>query len=118
MENLLYDAIEKHTLWEQIAELQAISLAWTEVPHATQYNGFHLVCKEMDIKAGSMGAGKNSYTVSLSELTRVIHDFNPASPPLKTAVFRYLGKESFREDLDFYRRLYPAQGVNPEQKQG
>ncbi len=114
LENLLDHAIEKHTLWEQIAELQAISLAWTDVPYAIQYNGFHLVSKEMAIKAGSIGDGKNSYAVSLSELTKVIHEFNSDSPPLKTAVFRYLGKESFREDLEFYRNLYPAKGLNPE----
>ncbi|KTC92601.1 MULTISPECIES: helicase C-terminal domain-containing protein [Legionella] len=113
LENLLDHAIEKRILWEQVAELEAISLAWTDVPYATAYNGFHLVCKEMNIKAGSIGAGKNSYTVSLSELTRSIREFNPTSPSLITEVFRYLGKESFREDLDFYRSLYPSEYSNP-----
>ncbi|KTD33039.1 coiled-coil protein [Legionella nautarum] len=116
LENLIDHTIETHSLWEQIAELEAISLAWTDVPYAIDYNGFHLVCKEMELKAGSMGAGRNSYAVSLRELTAAIRAFNPSSPSLKTEVFRYLGKEAFREQLDFYRNLYPSQYSNPNEQ--
>ncbi|MBA2652613.1 MAG: hypothetical protein H0U73_10160, partial [Tatlockia sp.] len=114
LENLLDHAIEKHTLEEQISELSGISLAWTDVPFATTHNGFQLICKEMQIKAGSIGYEKTSYAVSLYDLKQAIEEFKPASLGLTTAVFRYLGKESFREDIDFYRNLYPAESLDPE----
>ncbi|WP_347251753.1 hypothetical protein [Legionella sp.] len=112
LENLLDHAIANHCLREQISELEDISLRWTDVPYATAYNGFPVVCKEMEIKAGSIGWDRHSYVVSLSELEKIILEFNLSASnkkflPLKTAVFRYLGKETFREELNFYRKLYP-----------
>ncbi|MDP1604592.1 MAG: hypothetical protein Q8M03_15145 [Legionella sp.] len=121
LENLLDHCMVRHTLREQLSELSGISLVWIDTPYATAYNNFHIVSSDMQIKSGLIGYRRNSYSVSLSELKTIIQehtydrDKKDTHLQLKPALFRYLAKESFREDLSFYRALLQCPASNQEE---
>ncbi|MFT4060196.1 MAG: preprotein translocase subunit SecA [Legionella sp.] len=108
LEDLLDHAMEKHVLKEQIEEIQEVSLLPADAPYACKWNGFKLICPEMQIHASTINPLTKSYAISNAELLQAIKEHKPGDAYLKTALFRYLGTQSLRENIAFYRTLYQA----------
>ena len=109
LEKLLDHAISKHTLKEQIAEIRGLSFLWTDIPYAIANNGFQVVSSDMEIHTDAINPQTKSYSISSSELKTILEKHQLGDTFLKPALFRYLGTETLREDLSFYRKL-----LNPE----
>jgi hypothetical protein len=99
-------AIAQHNLREQLLELRNLSFVYTDVPYAISHNDFHIVCAEMDLYAAALNPSTKSYAVSLDELKKAVKKHTLGDAYLKRAIFRYLGKVSLRESLEFYRELF------------
>lgn len=108
LELILDRAIEQFALKEQIDEIKEISLISTDAPYACEYNGFRVICPEMQIHSQEINPLTKTYAVSSQELAQAMAHHKAQDKSLKMRVFRYLGTQHLREDLDFYRKLYQA----------
>lgn len=106
LENILDHALEKHALKEQIDEICGISLLPTDAPYACEWNGFQVICPEMQIHATAINPLTKTYSVSTTQLLNAMTHHKSGDASLKIALFRYLGTQSLREDIAFYRTLY------------
>lgn len=106
LEKLLDHAIAKQVLKEQVAEIKGISFLWTDTAYAIDFNGFQVVCEEMDIRDFAIDPKTKRYSISKDELIKAICNHQPGGRFLKTALFRYLGTQAIREDINYYRQLF------------
>ena len=115
LEKLLDNAISKHTLKEQIEEIGGLSLLWMDTPYAIAYNGFQVACSEMALHSSAINPTTKRYSVSLTELKSMLESYTLGENGLKTTLFRYLGTETLREDIAFYRELFDKTINHPKQ---
>lgn len=106
LRTLLDHAVTKHTLEEQISEIAGVSLLPMDAPYACEQNGFLVICQEMQIHSSAINPLYGSYAVSHEDLVQAIAHHKPDDPALKIAVFRYLGTQTLRAPIAFYRTLY------------
>lgn len=106
LRTIMDNALSRQTFEEQVLEIKGISFLALDAPYACERNRFDLICPEMHIRSSEMHPVTASYLVSQQELLEAIRAHKQGDAYLKTAAFRYLGKERLRENLSFYRSLY------------
>ncbi|WP_058535146.1 preprotein translocase subunit SecA [Legionella saoudiensis] len=106
LEALLDHAIAQNSLKEQIDEIRDISLVYTDAPYAWEWNGFNVLSAEMQIYSAAINPLTKSYAISHKELEQAMIAHKVGDKPLKTMLFRFLGTQSLRENLAFYRHLH------------
>lgn len=101
-------AIDNNTLEEQLENLSSISLIGTDASYAIKCNGFKVVSAEMQLELEKLNPQKNTFAVCLDELNEALyHASGPDENHLsKATIFRYLGTETARESLSYYRQLF------------
>lgn len=107
LENLIDHAISRGALEEQIREITGLSFLWLDVPYALENNGFQVICAEMRITSDAIDPISKRYSVTEDELTQFLKtaSLNTSRDTFKTTLFRYLGTQSLREELAYYRSI-------------
>ncbi|NCT57600.1 MAG: hypothetical protein GW760_07845 [Legionella sp.] len=109
---MINNAMLNHTLHEQIKELKGVSLLPMYAPYAIKHHDFKLVSQEMMLSPNAMDPVTKGYSVSSELLRQHLLEETPAFLPLKTLIFRYLGGQVLREELEFYRNLFDTKTEN------
>lgn len=112
IELILNTAKTHHTLPEQMRELKGVSLLPMYGPHAMKHDAFKIVCWDMMISPDTMDPITKSYCVSSDLLRHRLLEETQAHIPLKVSIFRYLGGQTIRDDIDFYRTLLNTQTLD------
>lgn len=110
LEKLIDHAIDQHNLTEQLNEISELSFKWLDVPAALNQSELKIACSEMELTMEQVNPETKQFSVSLDELKESLLENRTDSPSLRRTLFRYLGCQSIREDLSFYRELLSAPG--------
>lgn len=132
LEDIIENAIHHDMLMEQLTEWQDVSVIRTDAVHAGQIDGITVVTREMALDITQLkpktergevyhiaDAYCQSYRVTEQELKTALNDRCIVSEQvyanLKIKLFRYLGGQSLREPIAFYRYLYDCNmtSINP-----
>ena len=123
LEKLIDNAIQHGMLEEQLVEWAGLSLLRTDAVHACAQDGYHVITKEMALEISQLRLMnvqgdtfhladnyKASYRFSGEELKVLLNEQciveNGQYPTFIIKIFRYLGIQSLREPIAFYRGLH------------
>lgn len=128
LERLIDNSIQHNTLEEQLTEFKDVSLLQNDALYAILHDGYRVITGEMAIEIDkicvdsvhnypldNLFQGSYRFPIQLLQRSLDAHDIYEDYTNLYTAVFRYLGGQSLREPIDFYRKLYQFgnQETNP-----
>ncbi len=122
-ENMIANAIRLDTLTEQLREWEDVSLLVSDAVYAGCKNDFGVVTKEMAIEIRQLrltcekgdtyhlaDCYKSSYQFSAQDLKTLLNEQclvdTGVYDTFRIKIFRYLGCQTLREPIDFYRQLH------------
>ena len=131
LEKKIETAMQHDMLSEQLQEWAKISLLRTDAVHAGLHDGFGIVTQDMAIRISKLRLGyergdthhlfdsyKTSYRVSVHEIKTLLDEQcmieRVSYSNFCIKLFRYLGGQSLREPIAFYRALHQFKNQNSD----